>query len=58
MTDKYGLSWQVVPTVFFEMVSDPDTEKASRVTAAMLTMAKFDVAALERAYAGTAPKSA
>jgi predicted 3-demethylubiquinone-9 3-methyltransferase (glyoxalase superfamily) len=52
VTDKYGLSWQVVPTVFFEMISDPDTEKAARVTAAMLSMTKFDVAALERAYAG------
>ena len=52
VTDKYGLSWQVVPTVFFEMMSDPDSEKAARVTAAMLTMTKFDVAALERAYAG------
>jgi predicted 3-demethylubiquinone-9 3-methyltransferase (glyoxalase superfamily) len=52
VTDKYGLSWQVVPTVFFEMINDPDKEKAARVTAAMLTMTKFDVAALERAYAG------
>jgi len=52
VTDRYGLSWQVVPTVFFEMMSDPDSEKAARVTAAMLTMTKFDVAALERAYAG------
>jgi predicted 3-demethylubiquinone-9 3-methyltransferase (glyoxalase superfamily) len=54
VTDKYGLSWQVVPTVFFEMINDPDEEKAARVTAAMLTMTKFDVAALERAYAGAA----
>jgi predicted 3-demethylubiquinone-9 3-methyltransferase (glyoxalase superfamily) len=52
VTDRYGLSWQVVPTVFLEMIGDPDTEKAARVTAAMLTMTKFDVAALERAYAG------
>lgn len=52
VTDRYGLSWQVVPTVFFEMISDPDSEKAARVTAAMLSMTKFDVAALERAYAG------
>jgi len=52
VTDRYGLSWQVVPTVFFEMMSDPDSEKAARVTAAMLTMTKFDVAALERAYVG------
>jgi predicted 3-demethylubiquinone-9 3-methyltransferase (glyoxalase superfamily) len=52
VTDRYGLSWQVVPTVFLEMIGDPDTEKAARVTAAMLTMTKLDVAALERAYAG------
>jgi predicted 3-demethylubiquinone-9 3-methyltransferase (glyoxalase superfamily) len=54
VTDKYGLSWQVVPTVFFEMINDPDEGKAARVTAAMLAMTKFDVSALERAYAGTA----
>ena len=52
VTDKYGLSWQVTPTVFFDMISGPDTEKAARVTAAMLSMKKFDIAALERAAAG------
>jgi predicted 3-demethylubiquinone-9 3-methyltransferase (glyoxalase superfamily) len=52
VTDRYGLSWQVVPTVFLEMIGDPDTEKAARATAAMLSMTKLDVAALERAYAG------
>jgi predicted 3-demethylubiquinone-9 3-methyltransferase (glyoxalase superfamily) len=50
--DKYGLHWQVVPSVFFGMISDQDAEKAARVTAAMFTMKKFDIAALERAYAG------
>jgi predicted 3-demethylubiquinone-9 3-methyltransferase (glyoxalase superfamily) len=53
LTDKYGFSWQIVPSVFYTLASDPDQEKASRVMAAMLTMTKFDVAALERAYAGT-----
>jgi predicted 3-demethylubiquinone-9 3-methyltransferase (glyoxalase superfamily) len=52
LTDKYGLSWQIVPTVFTTMMGDPDPEKVKRVTEAMLTMTKFDIAALERAYAG------
>lgn len=52
VADKYGMHWQVVPTAFFEMISDPDAGKAARVTAAMFTMTKFDIAALERAYAG------
>jgi predicted 3-demethylubiquinone-9 3-methyltransferase (glyoxalase superfamily) len=50
--DKYGLSWQVVPTAFLEMMADPDQEKVNRVTAAMLAMKKLDIAELERAYAG------
>ena len=54
LVDKYGLSWQVVPTRFLNMVTGGDQEKAARATAAMLTMKKFDIAALERAYAGTA----
>jgi predicted 3-demethylubiquinone-9 3-methyltransferase (glyoxalase superfamily) len=49
--DKYGLCWQIVPTVFFDMVTDPDQDKAARVTRAMLQMTKLDVAALEQAYA-------
>ncbi|HEY7260590.1 MAG TPA: VOC family protein [Trebonia sp.] len=52
VADKYGLSWQVTPTVFFDMISGPDTAKAARVTEAMLSMKKFDIAALERAAAG------
>jgi predicted 3-demethylubiquinone-9 3-methyltransferase (glyoxalase superfamily) len=54
LQDKYGLSWQVVPTVFLDMVTGPDAEKTRRVTAAMLTMKKFDIAQLERAYSGDA----
>jgi predicted 3-demethylubiquinone-9 3-methyltransferase (glyoxalase superfamily) len=50
--DKYGFCWQVVPTVFLDMITGPDQEKAARVTAAMLSMKKFDLAAIERAYAG------
>jgi predicted 3-demethylubiquinone-9 3-methyltransferase (glyoxalase superfamily) len=52
LTDKYGLSWQIVPSVFLDMITSDDQEKAARVTAAMFTMKKFDIAALERAYAG------
>lgn len=50
--DKYGFCWQVVPSAFFEMLKDPDQEKVARVTAAMLSMMKFDIAQLERAYTG------
>ena len=52
LNDKYGLSWQIVPTVFFDMVSDSDTDKVTRVTQAMFTMTKLDIAALQKAYAG------
>ena len=50
--DKYGLSWQVVPTVLAKMVSDPDTEKSGRVMEALLQMKKLDIAELKRAYEG------
>jgi len=46
------LSWQVVPTVFLDMVNGADQVKAARATAAMLSMKKLDIAALERAYSG------
>jgi predicted 3-demethylubiquinone-9 3-methyltransferase (glyoxalase superfamily) len=52
LKDRYGLCWQIVPAVFFEMMADPDSAKAARVTQAMLGMTKFDVAGLEKAYAG------
>ena len=52
LTDKYGLCWQIVPTAFFEMMSDSDQAKVARVTRAMFAMTKFDIAALERAFAG------
>jgi predicted 3-demethylubiquinone-9 3-methyltransferase (glyoxalase superfamily) len=53
LKDRYGLSWQVVPTVLPEMLTDPDPAKTQRVTKAFLQMKKFDIAALQRAYAGT-----
>jgi predicted 3-demethylubiquinone-9 3-methyltransferase (glyoxalase superfamily) len=52
LKDKFGLSWQVVPTVLIEMLQDKDAEKSGRVTKAFLQMKKFDIAALEQAYAG------
>jgi predicted 3-demethylubiquinone-9 3-methyltransferase (glyoxalase superfamily) len=52
LKDKYGLCWQIVPTVFFDMMSDPDQGKVTRATRAMLGMTKLDIAALEKAYAG------
>ncbi len=53
LKDKYGLCWQIVPARFFEMIADPDPQKAAAVTQVMLGMTKFDIAALEKAYAGT-----
>ncbi|MGH6833246.1 MAG: VOC family protein [Methyloceanibacter sp.] len=52
LKDKYGLSWQVVPELLFAMLLDPDRKKAQRVTRAFLQMKKFDIATLQRAYAG------
>lgn len=52
LRDRYGLSWQIVPSRLGEMLSDPDREKARRAGDAMLAMEKLDLAALEEAYAG------
>jgi predicted 3-demethylubiquinone-9 3-methyltransferase (glyoxalase superfamily) len=52
LKDRYGLSWQVVPTVLSEMLMDPDPNKSGRATKAFLQMKKFDIQALERAYRG------
>jgi predicted 3-demethylubiquinone-9 3-methyltransferase (glyoxalase superfamily) len=52
LKDKYGLSWQVVPTVLAEMMSDPDKEKSGRAMEAMLQMKKLDIAALKTAFDG------
>lgn len=53
LKDRYGLSWQIVPTVLGEMMADPDQAKAKRAADAMLKMVKLDIAALKAAYAGT-----
>ena len=52
LKDKFGLSWQIVPTVLGEMMTDADRDKARRAGDAMLKMVKFDIAALKRAYDG------
>jgi predicted 3-demethylubiquinone-9 3-methyltransferase (glyoxalase superfamily) len=52
LKDKYGVSWQVVPTTVIDLISDPDPEKAARASKAMLSMTKLDIAAIQQAYAG------
>ncbi len=50
LRDKYGLSWQIVPTVLGKLLGDKDAEKAKRVMKAMLQMDKLDIAGLQRAH--------
>ena len=50
LKDKFGVAWQIVPTVLPEMLQDKDPEKAKRVMAAMLKMTKIDIATLKKAY--------
>ncbi len=50
LKDKFGVSWQIVPTVMFEMHKSKDKKKLARVTEAFLQMKKFDIAALQRAF--------
>lgn len=50
LRDKYGLSWQVVPTILSELMQDKDPEKSKRVMEAMLKMRKIDIEGLKRAY--------
>jgi predicted 3-demethylubiquinone-9 3-methyltransferase (glyoxalase superfamily) len=52
LKDKYGLSWQIIPTALPELMSDPDPEKAGRVMQAMLQMKKIEIAQLRQAYEG------
>jgi predicted 3-demethylubiquinone-9 3-methyltransferase (glyoxalase superfamily) len=51
LKDKYGLSWQVVPSALPRLLSDPDREKSQRVMAAMMKMKKIEIDELERAAA-------
>jgi predicted 3-demethylubiquinone-9 3-methyltransferase (glyoxalase superfamily) len=50
LKDKFGLSWQVVPSILGELLGDKDPEKAGRVMQAMLQMTKLDIAKLQEAY--------
>jgi predicted 3-demethylubiquinone-9 3-methyltransferase (glyoxalase superfamily) len=52
LKDRFGLSWQIVPAVLAQMMSDPDRTKAKRAADAMMKMVKFDIAALQAAYTG------
>ncbi len=50
LKDKFGVSWQIIPTVLEEMLQDEDADRANRVMKAMLQMGKIDIEALEQAY--------
>jgi predicted 3-demethylubiquinone-9 3-methyltransferase (glyoxalase superfamily) len=52
LKDKFGVSWQIVPTILIEMLHDRDSEKSERVMKAMLQMGKIDIKTLKEAYAG------
>jgi len=52
LKDKYGLSWQIIPTALGEMLGDKDPEKANRALQAMLKMKKINIADLKKAYDG------
>ncbi len=52
LKDKFGLSWQIIPTALGELASDPDPIKSQRVIQAMLQMGKLDIATLQRAHEG------
>ncbi|MCI0565483.1 MAG: VOC family protein [Nitrososphaera sp.] len=52
LKDKYGVSWQIVPTVLGEMLHDKDAKKSERVMEAMLQMKKLDIQGLKKAYTG------
>jgi predicted 3-demethylubiquinone-9 3-methyltransferase (glyoxalase superfamily) len=54
LKDKYGLSWQIVPAMLPQLLGDADRAKSERTMSALMQMTKFDIAALQRAYAGQA----
>lgn len=58
LKDRYGVSWQIVPTVLLDMLSDEDAAKVRRVAEAMFSMKKIDIAALQAAYNGESAQTA
>ena len=56
LKDRYGLSWQIVPSVLYELIADPDPERAQRAVSAMLQMRKIVIDELERAADGVAAR--
>jgi predicted 3-demethylubiquinone-9 3-methyltransferase (glyoxalase superfamily) len=54
LKDRFGLSWQVVPTLLLELISDPSDERSQRAMEAMLQMKKLDIEKLKQAYEGSA----
>jgi predicted 3-demethylubiquinone-9 3-methyltransferase (glyoxalase superfamily) len=52
LKDRWGLSWQIVPTRLFQLLTDADPNRSRRAMQAMLTMSKLNIAELERAAAG------
>jgi predicted 3-demethylubiquinone-9 3-methyltransferase (glyoxalase superfamily) len=57
LKDKYGVSWQIVPTVLGKMLSDPDPARAARVQQALMRMKKLDIKGLEKAYGQRSKKA-
>ena len=53
LKDKYGLSWQLVPSILMKAIQDKDPAKVKRVMDAMMKMVKIDIAAIQKAYKGT-----
>ena len=56
LKDRYGVSWQIVPSILYELIADPDAERAQRAIAAMLQMRKIVIDELERAADGVAAR--
>ena len=52
LKDRFGLSWQIIPSILGELLRDKDPEKARRVMTAMLQMVKLDIEGLKKAHAG------
>ena len=52
LKDRFGVSWQILPSILLELMSDPDRTKSGRVMTALLGMKKLDIAQLKAAHAG------